>query len=307
MDYIIYHKDRYEITYSRDEITRTGGNVEIFPTDLDFFTVYCDSFKGNQDPYIWGDYFLHSYCKMNQVAVSTLHPGDRIFWFTRQYNDKDVFQDKARNAYRSDIWYCDLVFIFEEEHFWEKDPNPSTDKRCSHYIEGFDYNHYNLFELSEPYRHFKNYSCFQRMYDDHFSWAASQHNKVPGKTRYHRRVTLRASSDSFQPLGEYGRLISMEKVFSDFGIQQPTLSARTVRKTELSKNQSDEILAFLDSQCSFKVTNQHFKELYDIPWITCKTGMKKVDDRKRTVADVIANEQHALCKTLITDVVNLTV
>lgn len=46
--------------------------------------VYCDDFKGNQDPYIWSENFLNTYCKTSQIKVSKLKKGDKLFWFSRQ-------------------------------------------------------------------------------------------------------------------------------------------------------------------------------------------------------------------------------
>jgi hypothetical protein len=58
--------------------------------------VHFDSAKGNQDPYLWNDAFLHSYCHITQ-----LHPeaGDINLWVSG-----DRFQELSN-------LYCDLVFV----------------------------------------------------------------------------------------------------------------------------------------------------------------------------------------------------
>src|SRR6266567_3081991 len=42
--------------------------------------VYHDPIGGNQDPYIWKTQFLHTYCHITQIELSSLVPKDLIFW-----------------------------------------------------------------------------------------------------------------------------------------------------------------------------------------------------------------------------------
>jgi hypothetical protein len=70
---------------------------------LDGRVVHCDGTSGNQDPYIWADCFLHTYCHMSQLraAVGGIH-----LWVSG-----DAFPDFRR-------LYCDLVFVVAEKRFW---------------------------------------------------------------------------------------------------------------------------------------------------------------------------------------------
>jgi len=66
-------------------------------------TVYFDSTTGNQDPYVWNDAFLHSYCHITQFHaeagdVSLWVSGDRFPGFTSLY--------------------CDLVFVVDVKRPW---------------------------------------------------------------------------------------------------------------------------------------------------------------------------------------------
>lgn len=70
--------------------------------------VYCDDFKGNQDPYIWSKNFLNTYCKTSQIKASELKKGDKLFWFSRQGRRSD------------DRWFVDLVFIVDKVIYWER-------------------------------------------------------------------------------------------------------------------------------------------------------------------------------------------
>jgi hypothetical protein len=85
MNYIIYHPER--------ECTEINGIGK----------VYHDSFKGNQDPYIWNEQILHSFCKITQIKKEI---GQYNFWVS------------------SDIYpvfnhlYCDLAFKVSSIHEW---------------------------------------------------------------------------------------------------------------------------------------------------------------------------------------------
>lgn len=43
-NYIMLHQNRIEVK-------------------IDDTIVYCDNFKGNQDPYVWSERFLNTFCK----------------------------------------------------------------------------------------------------------------------------------------------------------------------------------------------------------------------------------------------------
>ena len=66
-------------------------------------TVYFDSTAGNQDPYLWNDAFLHSYCHITQMRPEI---GDINLWVSG-----DRFPEFSR-------LYCDLVFVVAGKHQW---------------------------------------------------------------------------------------------------------------------------------------------------------------------------------------------
>jgi len=80
------------IYHPRRECRRFGGKM-----------VYFDTTMGNQDPYVWNDAFLHSYCHITQ-----LHPeiGDVNLWVSG-----DRFPEFSR-------LYCDLVFVVAQKCQW---------------------------------------------------------------------------------------------------------------------------------------------------------------------------------------------
>ena len=165
-NYIMLHQNRIEVK-------------------IDDITVYCDNFKGNQDPYVWSERFLNTFCKTNQIKASQLKKGDTLFWFTRQGTPSD------------DKWFVDLVFIVDEISYWEK-----SDKAG----EAVDYpfEHYNNVKLSTI-----KYDDFS--YEDHYQWAGIDHPKKSSRPK--RRFTIVASKESYQPQTEHKELIEIKDKF----------------------------------------------------------------------------------------------
>ena len=83
--YIIYHPRR-QCSVFNDVVT------------------YHDSTIGNQDPYIWNDRFLHTYCHITQMKPEV---GHRNFWVSG-----DTFPN-FNNL------YCDLVFHVRDKLYWQ--------------------------------------------------------------------------------------------------------------------------------------------------------------------------------------------
>jgi|GEM_PF-815351 len=67
--------------------------------------VYCDSTTGNQDPYVWNDAFLHSYCHITQFHAEI---GDVNLWVSG-----DHFPEFSH-------LYCDLVFVVARKLPWSQ-------------------------------------------------------------------------------------------------------------------------------------------------------------------------------------------
>src|SRR5947207_15715409 len=73
---------------------------------FDTLTVYHDPIReSNQDPYVWNERFLHTYCHITQMHSAV---GDINFW---------VSGDHFPNF--THLW-CDLVFVVAEKTHWEK-------------------------------------------------------------------------------------------------------------------------------------------------------------------------------------------
>jgi hypothetical protein len=71
---------------------------------FDSATVYFDGTAGNQDPYVWNDAFLHSYCHITQ--------------FHAEAEDINLWVSGDRFPQFSQL-YCDLVFVVARKCAWD--------------------------------------------------------------------------------------------------------------------------------------------------------------------------------------------
>lgn len=73
-------------------------------TELGKIVVYHDRFGDNEDPYLWNDKFLHTYCHITQLKNDV---GQINFWVS-----------DAKLTGFSHL-YCDCVFVIAEKHYWK--------------------------------------------------------------------------------------------------------------------------------------------------------------------------------------------
>lgn len=81
-------------------------------TKFDAVVVYHDHIGGNQDPYIWNQQFLHTYCHITQMRTNV---ADINFWVSG-----DSFPNFSH-------LYCDLVFVVTEKLYWHSANNIDRD------------------------------------------------------------------------------------------------------------------------------------------------------------------------------------
>lgn len=166
--WICWHPMREELEVYDDEIKEKR-------------IVYCDKPSHNQDPYIWNDPFLHTYCHMN--SMKSVSKGDTIIWVTSrqfQYENESIDTLKVMREQKGKrIFYnatnsllCDLVFVVAEIEFWEN-PNNAA------------YNSEKFVSKHTP-----------EAINDHYKWAIIDHE---WKKRKNGKKTLWADSEnSFQ-------------------------------------------------------------------------------------------------------------
>ena len=83
--YLIYHPSRCKSVI---------GNM----------TIYHDNFGGNEDPYLWNDKFLHTYCHITQLKNEERQIN---FWVSG-----DTYPNFTE-------LFCDCVFLIEEKLYWK--------------------------------------------------------------------------------------------------------------------------------------------------------------------------------------------
>ncbi|HEY1011514.1 MAG TPA: hypothetical protein VGE07_02340 [Herpetosiphonaceae bacterium] len=68
-------------------------------------TVHYDHASNNQDPYVWNEQFLHTYCHITQMRGEE---GQINFWIS------------GGNLRQFTQLFCDLVFVVERKIYWER-------------------------------------------------------------------------------------------------------------------------------------------------------------------------------------------
>ena len=194
---------------------------------------YCDSFKHNQDPYIFAKRFIHTYCKINLLPCSRMKKGDVIFWYTIDNSQEGK-------------WFCDLVFVLDEIKYWE--PLKGVQSNSNEYK-----NDYKLSDINS-----KSYIADKTEIEDHFKWAGIDHRKTKAKS--HRRKSLFADPEkSFQPLDDKNRLICMDRIGLDLSDVKGT--NRGYPKKILTEKECEEILRHLDKEATKKLYGTKLKEM----------------------------------------------
>lgn len=117
--YLIYHPKR--------QVSKVGS-----------YTIHHDKFGGNEDPYIWNDKFLHTYCHITQLKNEV---GQINFWISG-----DTFPN-------FNTLYCDCVFVIEDREDWDdantirrRDAIVDNDQTYEHHYKWGDkkYGHHQL-------------------------------------------------------------------------------------------------------------------------------------------------------------------
>lgn len=115
--YLIYHPAR--------KITIAGNLV-----------IHHDKFGGNEDPYLWNDKFLHTYCHITQLSNVV---DQTNFWISG-----DTYPNFTQ-------LFCDCVFVIKEKHFWtttnfidRNDPIVDNDQTFEHHYKWPNYGHHHF-------------------------------------------------------------------------------------------------------------------------------------------------------------------
>lgn len=86
-----------------------SGYIIYHPTrtvsDFDGQRVYYDYPTNNQDPYIWNEQFLHTYCHITQMSP---REGNINIWVS------------SHNLHQFTQLFCDLVFVVADKIYWRE-------------------------------------------------------------------------------------------------------------------------------------------------------------------------------------------
>jgi hypothetical protein len=113
--------------------TGTGSGA-LSPTAFGPAVVYFDRTAGNQDPYVWNEAFLHSYCHITQFHAEA---GDINLWVSG-----DRFP-------RFSHLYCDLLFVVASKCPWENANDLRRDDPIVDSEEAWD-DHYRWYPQHPP-------------------------------------------------------------------------------------------------------------------------------------------------------------
>ena len=189
-------------------------------------TVYHDKFGSNEDPYIWHDKFLHTYCHITQL---TNEKGQINFWVSG-----DTYPNFTQLL-------CDCVFVIADKLSWKdrnhidrSNPIVDNDQTFEH--------HYKWVNPPHNQHHFK------------------------GTKRVKTRYTLKADSKkSFQPQDSDRNLIDILPFLNRNGITTDKLirsmtSNRGSRPFQLSSDLGQKLYDYLFSTATIKLFCKQLKD-----------------------------------------------
>ncbi len=209
-------------------------------TKVGNYIVHHDKFSSNQDPYIWNNPFLHSFCHITQLSNKQ---GQINFWISRDEEDKYPYFSKL---------HCDLVFVVKTIHEWTQ-PN-------------FINRHNKIVDNNQAFKH-------------HYNWVNPPHSQhhFKGTKRQRTRYTLKADNrKSFQPLHKNGKLIDILPFLNDHGIKTETLqdnmtltkngkAARPSRPYQLDSTIGQKLYEYLKDNASIKLIGSFLADKYPNP------------------------------------------
>lgn len=208
-------------------------NATVFGNDI----IYHDSFCNNQDPYIWSDPFLYSFCKS--------------FWLAGQVGKDDylffVTADSVVNGLNKNRpVYCDLVFRVGDIYTWQQ--NNTVPLQVT---------------FQPPISNWNN-GMWQKAVDNHLIWPSR------GVHQWKKRnlITYIANSDfSFQPqininppkIKNFINLIDISSVLpqapGNISLSHPML---------LTVADVTSILNYISANCNNNIFAQHLTSLSNL-------------------------------------------
>lgn len=195
-------------------------------------TVYHDKFDRNEDPYIWHDNFLHTYCHITQLT--NVEKQNQInFW---------VSGDSYPNFNQL---LCDCVFVIAEKHFWTNRNHIANTDPIVDNIQSFQH-HYNWVNRPHSQHQFKKRQRYTLKADDIKSFQPQDSN---GNL-----------IDILQFLNYNG--ITTEQLRSSISHTKSGKRARNSRPFKLPENLGEDLYEYLLSKATIKLLGFQLKNLH---------------------------------------------
>lgn len=201
--YLIYHPER-----SVSEIGK--------------LRVYHDNFKGNEDPYVWNEKFLHTYCHITQLSNDI---GQINFW---------ISGDKYPNFTKL---FCDCVFVIEDKLMWKHNNHIDRSDEIIDNNQAYEF-HYKWANKPFNHHHYKNRARYTLKADKEKSFQPQSENRN---------------------LIDILPFLNSKGVKTDELIQSIT-SKRGSRPYKLSDNLRDELYSYLQDNAKIKLKGMHLKD-----------------------------------------------
>lgn len=200
--YLIYHPTRQRTTI---------GNL----------TVYHDKFGGNEDPYIWNDKFLHTYCHITQL---TNERGQINFWI-------------SGNSYPNFTQlFCDCVFVIDNNGKYLWTHRNSIDRSDS------------IVDNDQTFEH-------------HYKWANNGHHHYKKRQRYTLKADSKKSfqpQDNDRNLIDILPFLNRNGITTNKLIRSMT-SKRGSRPLQLDRNLGQKLYDYLFSTAPIKLLGRQLK------------------------------------------------
>ena len=194
--------------------------------------IYYDDFNGNQDPYIWNENFLHSFCKITDYSYNKRTDQDVIFWIS-------IIEDEKVNRYR---YICDLVFKVKKCCFWYKSIEEQSNAIANN----------QFLRITDDIVEGK-----KNAFRDHYSWV--EKGDHVWKANYkRRRITLKADENfSFQPQDACGNLTDITELLKEgvnFDVTRlPDKKGTSYKAFELTDEQSQKLYCEINRKAKIKL------------------------------------------------------
>jgi hypothetical protein len=197
------------------------------PTIIGKLTVHHDKFGGNEDPYIWHDNFLHTYCHITQLKNVE---GQINFWISG-----DTYPNFNQ-------LFCDCVFVIDKKYFWthrnsidRSDPIVDNGQTFEH--------HYKWVNPPDNHHHYKKRRRYTLKADSKKSFQPQDNNG-----------NLIGISDFLNDNG-----ITIQQLRSSISFTRTDKKARNSRPFELPDNLGQKLYDYLLSKATVKLFGKQLK------------------------------------------------